>query len=63
MRISDAFVRGIGRAVDLGGVSKDRKGVSGQKNDLDALRKDWKEVGMYIRRSINLYDARHRQAR
>lgn len=55
--VSQGFVHGFSRALDLNGTKKWPDITDGRKTDREALRRDWCYVGDTIRREAKRYNS------
>lgn len=51
--ISESFLKGYGKALNLGGIKVWPDIYSSETKDYKALRGDWENVGTYIRQSAD----------
>lgn len=59
MRVSDGYIDGFGRALDLYSWLFDKKvkmTYQGPMKDFSVMREDWKYVGEDIRKGIRVYE-------
>lgn len=55
-KLSDAFIYGFSRALDISGSMYREHDLSeGNKKDYEALRRDWERVGETIYKETNYY--------
>ncbi len=52
-KISESFIKGFGKALNLGGTKEWPDIDNNETKDYEALRGDWEYVGKYIRESIS----------